>query len=242
MTKYAVRILSSDPTIKPDVVRSVLACRTVSKLVFPAMLFTHPGGGVRLPSADQFDVPLVPKEFYNESLVNIPLHGENGIEFSATIYFHETIVPNVINLQFTSEHLEKRIVTLTDLKALLAEVIPVFRAYEASVYHNYHIKIPLPDLGPGAFGFEEPKYVIRTSDHRSYTLDLDWITYYGPKLLEHIGSARFAALQTCAEKYKLHGGIVVVLQEEPFRVDDPVHRERQARAEAELQLSELVAQ
>ena len=106
MKNYAIAIMSFSPK-QPTIIRSILACPTVSKLLFPAILPTRPGGGIDLNSASEFDLNLVPKEFYAKSLVNIPLDGQNGIKFSSTIYLKKTVVPNVINFEFNSQHLEE---------------------------------------------------------------------------------------------------------------------------------------
>lgn len=230
MTNYVVRILSFYPH-QIDVARSILTCSTLSKLVFPALLHASPDSSIHLASADQFDFTLVPKEFYadDQSLVNIPLDGENGIAFSSTIYLRESIVPNVVNLKFSSELLQAGTITIADLKALFADVIPAFQAYHASIYDRQS------NRRPGG-----PKY-FRTPSFRSYPIELGWITYFGPEMIEFLGRERFAELHTCVEKYDLHGGIMVILQEEPFCEDNPQHRERQAQAESELRLSELVS-
>ena len=226
MKNYAIAIMSFSPK-KPTIVKSILACPTVSKLVFPAILPTRPGGGIDLNSASEFDLNLVPQEFFAKSLVNIPFDGKNGIKFSSTIYLKKTVVPNIINLEFNSHHLEEGIVNLDNLQALLTEIIPIFQADHASIYHQ---KIALD---------EEPRYY-RTPDYKSYPLDMDWINYYGPEMINILGRWRFDALKSCAEKYDFHEGIMVILQEEPLDKDNAEHQKRIAKAEAEMGFAELL--
>jgi len=188
-----------------------------------------------------FDVAQVPKAYYSSdgTLVNIPVDGENGIGFSATIHLREvagTRFPNTVNLDFTRDHLDAGIVTLADLKALLVEVIPAFKAEEGSVFDLKRPRFPHPSGGTAS----EPRRYTMNADGRSYPISLEWISYFGPELLALTGRERFDRLRTCAEKYELHDGIVVILQDEPFDRTDPAHRERLARAEAELGLAELV--
>ena len=226
MKNYAIAIISFSPK-QPTIVKSILACPTVSKLVFPAVLPTRPGGGIDLNSASEFDLNLVPQEFSTKSLVNIPLDGKNGIKFSSTIYQKKTVVPNVINLEFNSQHLEEGILNPDNLQALLTEIIPIFKADHASIYHQ---KSALD---------EEPRYY-RTPDYKSYPLDVDWINYFGPKTIELLGRWRFNALKSCANKYDFHEGIMVILQEEPLDKDKAEHQKRIELAEAEMGFAELL--
>ncbi len=226
MKNYAIAIVSFS-RLEPTVIKSILACPTISKLVFPATLPTHPGGGIDLHSAWEFDLNLVPKEFYAKSLVNIPIDGKNGIKFSSTIYLKKTVVPNVINLEFNNQHLEEGIVNRDNIEALLTEIIPIFQTDRASVYHQ---KIATD---------EAPRYY-RTPDYKSYPLDFDWINYFGPEMINILGRWRFNRLQSCAAKYNFHEGIMVILEEEPLDKDNEEHQKRIELAEAEMGFAELL--
>ena len=177
MTNYVVRILSFK-SHSIDITQSLLTCPTLSKLIFPAILNTSPSSSIPLASADQFDVALVPEEFFGESFVGIPLHGENGIKFFISISEGEKVTPDVINLKFESKHLQLGTVTMADLKALLAEVIPLFRTSHASVYDER--------AGQRSDGIKR----FRSPSFRSYPLDLEWITYFGSEMMEFLGRER----------------------------------------------------
>ncbi len=225
MMTYIARILSfSSHTL--DILPSIFTCPTLNKLIFPALLPTEPGGGIRLNSAEEFTESLIPKDFYTKSLVNIPLYSTNGLEFSSTIYLKKTITPNVINLKFTSKHWEMQTVTLTDLKGLFDEIIPIFKADYASVYTEQS-------------SYTASSKYIRTPEFRSYPLEIDWLTYLGPEMISLLGRERLSNLKTYAQKYDSHEGTIIILQEDPLCRDNPDHQTRQSQAQSELKLGEL---
>ncbi len=229
MNTYVIRIFSYSQH-KPTIVKSILACSTVSKLVFPALMYTDPRGSrIDFNNAMEFDLNLVPKEYYAEGLVRIPLYGKNEIQFSSTIYEGETVISNVINLKFNSQHLEEGIVNLDNLQALLTEIIPIFNADHASIY---------PRRKKGSLRVP-PKYY-RAPDYKSYPLDMDWINYFGPEMINILGRWRFNALKSGAAKYDFHEGIMVILQEEPLDKDNAEHQKRIELAEAEMGFAELL--
>ncbi|MGI0013998.1 MAG: hypothetical protein ACREBU_11235 [Nitrososphaera sp.] len=228
MTTYAAS-LGSFQHHAPDVVESILSCPTVSKILFPAILPTSADSGIRLTSPNDFKISLVVKELYAEGLVRIPLSGERGVKFASTIYlFQDLVTPNTVSFVLTDDHFRKGFVQLDDLRMLFAEIVPIFRVEHGSVYDQETAHRP-----------GKPKYFLGPNQ-KSYPLDLDWITYFGPELVEFLGQGRFVALHSCVSKYELYGGIMIVLQNEPFQEDNPVHRERQARAEIELSLDKFV--
>ncbi|WP_143162024.1 hypothetical protein [Phormidesmis priestleyi] len=237
MVDYVVRILSFCPQ-KVDIVHSVLACPEVDRLIFPAVLYTGNDSTIPINSADQFNIASVSKELVrmpdaqkveqlddDQTLVIAELRGENNIEFSSTINLVQSPTPNVINLRFSSEHLQSEALTLSNLKKLFSELISVFQADHASIYDRKSIHRS-----------KHPKY-LRTANFRSYPIEMEWLTYFGPQMIELLGHERFTNLHTCVEKYDLHGGTMVILQEDPFDEDNPQHQERRIQAERELHLS-----
>lgn len=238
MVNYVFRILSFHPH-QADVIQSVLACPKVIKLVFPAVIYTGVDSSISIGSADQLNIALVSKELSKEldastverfdddqTSLRICLHGEKGIEFSSSIHLVQAPTPNVINLKFSSEHLQSETLTLSNLKELFSELISVFQADHASIYDRESIHRS-----------KHPKY-LKTANFRSYPIEMEWITYFGPQMIELLGRERFTNLHTCVEKYDLHGGIMVILQEDPFDEDNPQHQERRIQAERELHLSQ----
>ena len=228
MNDYAISIMSFSPK-QPTIVKPVLACPTVSKLIFPALMYTNPDGGIDFNNASEFDLNLVPKEYYAEGLVRIPIYGKNGIQFSSTIYEGEAVIPNVVVMKFNSQHLEEGIVTQDNLQALLTEIIPMFDADHASIY---------PRRKKGSKRVP-PKYY-RAPDYKYYPLDMHWINYFGPEMINILGRWRFNALKSSAKKYDFHEGIMVILQEEPLDKDNAEHQKRIAKAEAEMGFAELL--
>ncbi len=237
MVDYVVRILSFCPQ-QVDIVKSVLACPEVTRLIFPAVLYTGNDSTIPLDSANQLNIESVYEELFRRSnaptveeldddqtLVVIHLRGKNDIEFSSTIHLVQTPTPNVINLRFSSKHLQSETLTLSSLKELLSELISVFQADHVSIYDRKSIHRS-----------KHPKY-LRTANFRSYPIEMEWITYFGPQMIELLGRERFTNLHTCVEKYDLHGGTMVILQEDPFDEDNPQHQERRIQAERELHLS-----
>jgi hypothetical protein len=237
MANYVFRILSFHPH-QVDIIQSVLACPKVSKLVFPAVIYTGVDSSISIGSADQLDIALVSKELSkkldastverfddDQTSLRIRLHGEKGIEFSSSIHLAQSPTPNVINLKFSSEHLQSEALTLSDFKELFSELISVFQADHASIYDR-----------KASHRSKHPKY-LRTADFRSYPMEMEWLTYFGSQMIELLGRERFANLHTCVEKYDLHEGIMVILQEDPLDEDNLQHQERRIQAEHELYLS-----
>ncbi|MGV0028166.1 hypothetical protein [Phormidesmis priestleyi] len=238
MVDYVVRILSFCPQ-QVDIVQSVLACPEVSRLVLPAVIYIGVDSTISIGSVDQLNIALVSKELSKElnastaerfdddqTSLRIRLHGEKGIEFSSSIHLVQVPTPNVINLKFSSEHLQSETLTLSNLKELFSEISSVFQADHASIYDR-----------KASHRSKHPKY-LRTANFRSYPIEMEWITYFGPQMIELLGRERFTNLHTCVEKYDLHGGTMVILQEDPFDEDNPQHQERRIQAERELHLSQ----
>ncbi|MBN1123043.1 MAG: hypothetical protein JXJ17_18355 [Anaerolineae bacterium] len=168
---------------------------------------------------------MIPKEYYADSLVRIPLHGENGTDFAATLYLKETVVPDVIVFKFTEQHYLNDVITYEDLKTLIAGVVSIFDADYAMLFNHEidHIE-------------GRTKWV--NGPDRKFLRKLGWFTYFGPSFVDFLGRRRFKSLRSVAEKYELHGGIMVILQEEPLQ-NEPKHLARLRQAEAEMRLHKL---
>jgi hypothetical protein len=237
MIQYAISIASFQ-TKNLDSILHVFATPALSNLVFPAELPVAPKKSIFLSDPSDFKVSMIPKEFIStDGLVAcIPLYCKNGLRFHATLYLNKkTIIPNMINIEFTSDHLTQTIITLPVIKSLLKEVIPVFEADQASVYDTYLQKIPHKGEG---FGFEKINY-FQNKDGLYYQLKIGWVNYFGPRMLKDIGEERFHNLHACLEKSKLHEGILAILQEEPVDNSNPDHVARRNKAEEELEFRKL---
>ena len=238
MIKYAISIASFQPKRLADV-GLALRSPTFSNLIFPAELPIAPNKMTKVLASSDFDVSLIPKEFIDQqkTLAHIPLYSKNGIEFDSTIYLDANpVIPNVLGVRFTSEHLESGIISLKTILRLLEETIPIFESDQASVYDTYLVRIPNQ---MGGYGFEKRKF-LRTDDGLSYPLDIEWITYFGPRMLDILGRERFGHLRSCSEKLDIDNGILVILQKEPFDKRNPEHVRRKQKAEKELGFDDFV--
>lgn len=232
MSNYTANLLSFQ-THGLDSLNSILSCPTLKQVLFPATLPISPGGSIYLTSPEELDVSMIPKEFFEESLVHIPLTSEHGIEFFMTICFGEVVVPNVFGLTFTSEHLQAGMLNLELLKALFSETIPVFKGDYGAVYDKQFAR---------RLHQTRSRKFFKDERNRSYPLQIQWMSYFGEEMLFFLRSERFSRLQTYSEKYELNNGMMVILQEEPFDDNNPEHRRKQAQAQAEMQFDTLLSQ
>jgi hypothetical protein len=234
MINYTVNFASFFPH-EVDIIYSIFSCPTLEQMIFPMELPTEPGKSnatIKFISASQFNLSVVPKEFSNESLINIPLYADSGIEFFATIYFNkENLVPHTFGLKFTSEHLQKNQITIESLKNLFTEAIPIFQTHYGSVY-DQQISCRLHQ--------SRSRKWYKDENYRSYPLRIEWVTYFGSEMLKFLGNERFRKLYTCAEKYELHKGVMVILQEEPYDDNNPEHCQKKNQAEIEMRFNELL--
>jgi hypothetical protein len=210
-----------------DIAKAILNYENVRRLVFPARIAVSSTDYIALSSVDDFHLSMLPKEYYNDLSVGFTLVGEDGIRFHMVIGFKkELALPHVITLGFGDAHLESGLVNLPVIKEILAQAISIVDADSAMVWDRRN---PIP---------ENTRY-FRDQKRRHYPAEMGWLTYFGPRLLDFLGRDRFSKLRTYAEKYDLNGGLMIVLQEEPFHNDNPEHMKRRMRAEAELKLDRL---
>lgn len=221
---YSVAIWSWE-SLPLDIVYELLNLKSVRRLVFPARLPVAPKKELRLSEPKEFDLALVPKVFKKGLTLTVPLIGENGFELNLNINYERSIIPSSFILGIPLGAAQEREVSWHDLRDVFMEVIPVFRSDQGRLFYS----------GPNRD--EEILY----GEPKDYWVDitLEWISYYGPKALEIIGRERFDRLVTCKEKVPLHGGILIVLQEEPLDMTNPEHVARKLQAEHELGFDEL---
>lgn len=207
---------------------TVMKCATVDRLVFPVQMAVSPTEYITIASAEDFQLSLVPQEFYSETSVGFTLKANNHLRFHITLQFNaEPFLSHVVYFQFNDQHLKSGLMSPLIIKQLLAEIIPVVNADNAIVYDERRY-----------LGMPKRRY-FKGPNRRQYSAKIGWFTYFGPRLLDFLGQDRFSKLRTYVEKYELNGGLMVVLQEEPFRNDNPEHMKRRMRAEAELNLDKL---
>lgn len=230
MIDYSVSMASYESFL-PETLSRVLACPSIERVMFPAKLPIAPKKTIELNHASEFSLSIIPEAFKDKAHITVPLESKTGVDFDINLYLEKAAIPSIISFVFNSRHIEKGIVTLKDLKSIFAEVTPVFKVLDGVVYDQYENRIYRPD---GGFGFEKNK------SYKKVRLHIDWVTFFGRKAVELLGSDRFANLHSCAEKYELEGGIMVVLQEEPVDNTNPEHLARKKQAERELGFDELM--
>jgi hypothetical protein len=227
MITYAIKILSNThhKELKEEILRSVLSCPTMSVLLFPATL-VRKKDRVTIQGVNQFRLSLIPNEMKRDQFITVNLAGQSGLQFSARIHCIDTIFADSLQIRFSQSILRDNTISFPMLKSLLEEIIPVFRASHASLFD---VGILKRENRPINF----PK--------TRYPYGIDWITYFGPDMIEYLGRERFDQLKSVHDKYELNRGIMVILQEEPYVESNAQHRARQEKAEAEIGFPELVA-
>lgn len=237
MIDYSISILSFSPQ-EPGFIVKAINCAKMQDMIFPAKLYNAPGKSIFLAKSADFKIPMVPEELKTPdgSHIHVELFGEKGITFSGDTYLSGGL-PSAISMDFNSNHFDMGIVSITDLKSLIRELVDALQPDYISIYDKHLVKIPLKS---GGYRFEPNKFHQIDRKGFYYPLDIEWFTYFGPKMLDILGRERFSWLSTCAEKSEVDGGIMIMLQEEPFEMTNSDHRTRRGQAERELKLSELV--
>jgi hypothetical protein len=227
MITYAIKILSNENHIghEEEIFRSVLLCPTMGESLFPATV-VRKNDQVTIQDANHFKLSIIPDEMKQDQFITVNLAGQSGLQFSARIHCKETIFSDNLQLRFSQNILRDNSISFSVLKSLLEEIIPVFQVNHASLFDMGILK---RENRPINF----PK--------TRYPYGINWITYFGPEMIEYLGRERFARLQSIHDKYEINQGIMVILQEEPFMEGNAKHRARQEKAEAELGFPELAS-
>ena len=221
MAKYVFQVLTFE-RLTPDVIPDVFQLPRIESLVFPARLSLSGSKKVLLSHPDDFDLSLVPKAFQRDVSFAY-LAGRQGIKLSISIHLDRPITPNVLVIEFNSDHLRNEIIDLPSLKRLIAETVPVFKSNRAVVYAE------------AARPYEWPRaFLGPNEDH--YGIKVGWLSYFGKALVDHLGIERFTSLKACDEVVPIHDGLLVILTSEPFDPDNESHWEREAKAIEELGL------
>jgi len=229
MWTYAIRALS--PFIyTPEVIQPLLMCGLLPQTLFPIRFLTQPVGSehIVLNTPSEFSTSLIDATFYKDDYLRVPLYAVNGSEFTFSVkkdnlYLHETVVA----VLFTQEPLEAGLLTLDALKQTIVDMAKVINIGYANVYDTTILKYRRLQSYYGPPG------------EKAYPLEIGWIAYFAPPLVDFLGRERFDNFKTYHEKIEVNGGILVVLTEEPFDASNPEHREREAQAIAELGLDKL---
>lgn len=217
--------------LKPDIIPRLLSCPTVEKLVLPAKLPVAPKKSICISGVRDFELSLVPKAFQKKGRFRVPLDGENGIMLEIDIntsgrWDTPGAWAHGFDLYIPFGKTKELSVSGSTLKQIFQEVLPLFPCEEQG-----HVLY----FGPN----DQGKVYYRYGGARAILINLEWLSYYGPRALEVLGRERFDNLKTCQEKVELEGGILIVLQEEPLDLSNPEHLARKQQAERELGFDEL---
>ncbi len=217
--EYKLGIGSTNKSLIPEDLPALLAQPALARLIFPATLAVAPRKQLEIPFAQDFQVSMIPKAMRTKDNTTLFLHPKNGMELFIRI---ETPLPDnwehSFTLSFNREHVERRIVSIDVLKQVMDQVAERFG--------------PIGSLE--LFSVPDDSQDIPHKFYQEVHLRLPWIKYYPPQELEKIGRERFERLRTCYEKYEWQGGIVIILQEEPFDWQNPEHLARREQAHKEL--------
>lgn len=234
MTDYVMRLTSFYSHL-PDVICSILGLPTLSQLIFPATLHLEIDNSLLISSSEQLDLSLLPQEFWDEQRLRFSLYGRNGVELYTHIEANlkNTPTPNVLGLRFLSEHIRENVISLAVLKSLFEEIVPIFQVDIGSVYDRKASRRVNPIYQHWRNAPKSKRY-LQDSRGKQHLLEIHWINYFGKHILDSLGRERFTELRTYSEKYELHDGIMIILQNSPYDDDNYEHRQRQIQAEAEL--------
>lgn len=188
---------------------------------------------LELDSPELFQVSNIPEEIVKE----LPSSGYFGFHFlniseeiGLKCVFHGSgsRFPGLsVALEFNRSDIEDGIVTREDLINIIGELVPIIRTHTSRATDTAIIKYrKMREF------FQGPV--------RSHIIDLGWLSYFGPDLVDHLGRERFEKLQTCVEKTETNGGYLIVLQDEIFDTSNPDHLARQAKAIEELGLRDFL--
>lgn len=218
--KYAMRLISEKPK-QAEIIKTILATPELQRLLFPAEMTIGFNKTIRLDSAEDFNISLVPQSDDPELGTTVSLECENGLYFSIMVNFQKHIVGS-INLLFSLEHLEQGILNYESLKSIIFELIPIFQVSNGTIYNKSNK--------------ERIRYYSFPSTYDSYPLQIGWISYFNSYLVESIGRKKFEQLESSAEKIEFSGGFLISSVLEPFYYEDDQHREREAQIIADLGL------
>jgi len=220
---YALSIGSKNSGLTIRVIPEILSCPSLEQVIFPAKLELSAHKEVWFASPQEFKVEMIPKAFRKRNATYVWLDTENGltlhIEFRKQIDLwsgHSFI------LEFNQTHVKQGTLSVAKLKGIISEVSSTFRSID-----SIDVTSPRKYIGDGPSN-------VRPKVYHDVVLELDWFTYYSPADLSIIGRERFDNLRTCYEKYDFMGGIMIILQEEPFDERNPEHIARRLQAEKEL--------
>lgn len=233
MVKYTAQFLSYH-AYSEEVIYEILDCNTVKEIVFPASASQpEPTNSVDVASVDEVKDANLWEHFTHSDLTYFSLNSKSGAKFSSTLYPNEGATPNALVLKFSSSYSSVEELTLDLIRSLFLDIIAIFKPHYAALYDSTAIS-RLNQLG-------KLKNYTAEGGEKYYPLHVQWITYFGPEMLNFLGAERFQRLETCVEKCEFCHGILVILQKDNYNDENFEHRRRQEQAESELGFPDLLS-
>lgn len=227
LSVYIARMLSFDAD-KLDVIERMLEDSQMQRLVFPAKVYTNGDNSLIVNTVEQIVDVFHTKQAEKKPIVVLTLYSENGLELSFTFYFTGAMLPTVVVLKFTSEHILNNTVSLKTFNTLIEHGIEKFSLDHVTVYDD--ATIPYPQ---GLQYFKGPK-------GRRYPIQLGWLNYFGSELVDFIGRDKFEGVQGYKKRLHDSGGITLAYHKDFALFDEDTDLQTtEANAIAQLRLSDL---
>jgi hypothetical protein len=233
MVDYVMNFHSYHPHTL-NIIKDVFSAQSLQSKIFPFKFFVEPSISdktIIINSLNDFNIELISSDFSSETVTSVQFYSENGVELRCTIYSDSSMVsPNTFSIKFSTSHLQEEILDLEAIRSILFEVIPIFKSHSAGVYDRKSDQRRNMYPQRGFYKYKGLTYVVL----------VHWIKFFGAEMIEFLGRERFAKLQTFEDKYDVYGGVLIILQKEPFDGSKAEHCERERRAMVELQLESVL--
>jgi hypothetical protein len=192
---------------------------------FPARMAIGHDKWVEIPDAGAFDPSSIPQEYWIQPgrAVRVPIDSVGGSWLEIENYHEPGLAPCYLGLHWCEDQLPSTNV-LCDLLSVLGQSLHADRGRVTD-------EITLT----------QPEILDRL--HRSNEAipeALYWLNWFSAQAVAVLGRARFDKLAGTALVEERDGGLLVALQDTPFRGDDPEHGARRIAAEQRFGLSQLL--
>ncbi len=229
--RYVAQFLSFQSFSKAAVY-DILSCKIVDKIIFPARVSQpEPKVSMDVLSIEDIKVSDVVNHFSDQDILHFSVYGRNRVELFFTLWlFDKGSSSNVIGFKFESIENEAFRLDLDIASSLILEILPIFKPFYAAVYDRATIRRLRSSGRLNQYKLHDKEYPLR----------IQWLTYFGPEMLDFLGKERFLNLKTCYDKCEYNKGILVTLLEDIYDDSNSEHQKRQEQAEKELGFSEFL--
>jgi|GEM_PF-6204427 len=212
-----------------DIIPEIISLPAIEDLVFPADIANKAAkdGKYYLQHASDFRVEMISTSLINDSYTRVLFNG--SVDFAVGLSSESRYSPETIaNCILSQQKIASQIIPGN----LLTKAVQQLGLFFDDAYVN------VTDLN--ARKYRESKSFVGFGDKR-YPIDIGWMIYFGPDLVDIIGRAKFELVNDLvAEKIKFsNGGIYLKTVDEIYSVDNEKHRERENKIIETLGLREL---